>query len=307
MPDLVRRTIPLRKVGNLWEASCPFHNDPGPSFKVYPDHAYCFGCGRYVNAITWVMEMLSLDFPLAIEYILGIKIERRDEFTERIRDAAKEYAERNGRFDSRPDDRGRAAIARSIWLNRAPLADSIAARYLKQTRGIRGPYPADIGFAPSLYFSPTKKHLPALLAAIRDGLSEICAVQRIFLNPETARKAEPSKDAKRTKGPMRDGAVRLAKPGKIFGLAGSVEDALAVIRTFSIPCWATCGEARLKSAWIPDCVKELVIFGDNDERGRKFAMEAVIAHDETGKYDRVFFELPPKAKDWNENLIEATR
>lgn len=309
MPVLVSRDISIKKAGSAWAGRCPFHNDSSPSLIVYQDHAHCYGCGHHVNPITWLMELHGMSFADAVADLLGTPAESQgSKFERRLRDDAREYAEAQGKhFDHLPEERQRAAIARAIWENRRPIAGSLAERYLRETRGIRAPYPPMLGFATSLYFSPARRERPALLAALQDSHNEFCSIQRIYLDPDSGKKATPAKEAKRTKGPMRDGAVRLARPGKIFGLAGSVEDALAVIRTFSIPCWATCGEARLKSVWIPDGVEELVIFGDNDEQGRKFAMEAVIAHDEKQKYDRVYFELPPKAKDWNENLLEASR
>jgi len=36
-------------------ASCPFHRENTPSFKVYDDNFYCFGCGKSGTVIDFVM------------------------------------------------------------------------------------------------------------------------------------------------------------------------------------------------------------------------------------------------------------
>lgn len=43
---LERKGINLKRVGELIKCSCPFHNDPVPSFVIYPktNSFYCFGC-----------------------------------------------------------------------------------------------------------------------------------------------------------------------------------------------------------------------------------------------------------------------
>lgn len=43
---LERKGYNLRRAGELIKCSCPFHNDPTPSFVVYPktNSFYCFGC-----------------------------------------------------------------------------------------------------------------------------------------------------------------------------------------------------------------------------------------------------------------------
>ena len=37
--------------------SCPFHDDPQPSCKIYPDHFYCYGCGERGDRIDWLTRV----------------------------------------------------------------------------------------------------------------------------------------------------------------------------------------------------------------------------------------------------------
>ena len=41
-------------------ASCPFHQENTPSFKVYEDNFYCFGCGASGTAIDFAMKYFGL-------------------------------------------------------------------------------------------------------------------------------------------------------------------------------------------------------------------------------------------------------
>lgn len=42
-------------------ARCPFHADDSPSFKVYEDGFYCFGCHEHGDVIDFVSKLFSLD------------------------------------------------------------------------------------------------------------------------------------------------------------------------------------------------------------------------------------------------------
>ncbi|MCE3370507.1 toprim domain-containing protein, partial [Staphylococcus aureus] len=73
---------------------------------------------------------------------------------------------------------------------------------------------------------------------------------------------------KRALGSLGQGAVRLAEPvdGKL-GLAEGIESALSAMQLFGIPCWASLGNERFGLVAIPDSVRELHLFIDNDAGG----------------------------------------
>ena len=66
--ELIEGYFPLQKRGQDYWACCPFHSEKTPSFKVSPTRQgyYCFGCQSKGNAIGFVMEYESLDFPSAV-------------------------------------------------------------------------------------------------------------------------------------------------------------------------------------------------------------------------------------------------
>jgi hypothetical protein len=47
-------------------ATCPFHSEKTPSFYVKNKFAYCFGCGKSVDTIAFVMETEGLSFIEAV-------------------------------------------------------------------------------------------------------------------------------------------------------------------------------------------------------------------------------------------------
>ena len=78
--ELVESYFPLQKKGQDYWACCPFHSEKSPSFKVSPTRQgyYCFGCNAKGNAIGFVMEYESLDFPSAVRRLadrVGIVIQ----------------------------------------------------------------------------------------------------------------------------------------------------------------------------------------------------------------------------------------
>jgi len=82
---LVSRKTDLRRVGSRWTGLCPFHDERTPSFSVDAERGlyHCFGCGQGGDAIGFVMETESLDFPTAVEQLaedahVELKRERED-------------------------------------------------------------------------------------------------------------------------------------------------------------------------------------------------------------------------------------
>ena len=41
-------------------ACCPFHEERTPSFKVYEDHFYCFGCGATGDCTGFVAKLFGI-------------------------------------------------------------------------------------------------------------------------------------------------------------------------------------------------------------------------------------------------------
>jgi putative DNA primase/helicase len=98
------------------------------------------------------------------------------------------------------------------------------------------------------------------------------------------------------------GAVQLAAPiDDELGLAEGVETALSATILTKVPCWATLGASRLDRVDLPDSLRRVHLFGDNDDPGRA-AMERA-----TTRYTHLGFQVrrwwpPEQFNDWNDFL-----
>lgn len=64
-----RYVTPAYRGRGYFQTLCPFHNEREPSFTVYKDSYYCFGCGAHGDVIDFVMEREHLSFREAIDWL----------------------------------------------------------------------------------------------------------------------------------------------------------------------------------------------------------------------------------------------
>lgn len=129
----------------------------------------------------------------------------------------------------------------------------------------------------------------------------LVGIHRTFLNlgrPAVA----PFDNPKRALGSLAAGAVRLFDPvdGRL-GLAEGIESALAAKALTQIPCWASLGNERFGLVSIPESVRELHLFVDNDAGGDLAEERARSAYISEG---RKIITRRPRAHgtDWNDAL-----
>lgn len=204
------------------------------------------------------------------------------------------------------------AMVQALWSGAGAIIGTVAERYLTAHRGLSGPFPPSLRFAPRLVHPRLHRRLPALLAAVQAPDRRVIAVQATWLSPDGS-KALPA-TPRWTFGTIGEGAVRLGAASGL-GLAEGLEDALAVsqlsqLSQLSQPsqlaCWACLGAARMHRVRIPDGVSELHIFADDDEAGRAAAERTARIQRDAGR--RVLVRLPPVGfKDWGEVVRLADR
>lgn len=189
----------------------------------------------------------------------------------------------------------KAAVARSIWRKAVPIIGTHAEGYLR-ARGISLPDNPSLRFLAVAECGGAK--FPALIAAMMSSAREICAVQVTFLDHSAPQKADIPVQRK-TFGGMTDGAVRLGRAAAVLGIAEGVETGLAAMQLSGVPVWCCLGATRMHQVFIPDTIRELHIFADDDDAGRKAADRTAAHH----KSRRVLVRLPPTGcKDWNDAL-----
>lgn len=102
------------------------------------------------------------------------------------------------------------------------------------------------------------------------------------------------------------GAVELFEFTDELGVAEGIETALSAYQLFKVPVWAVLNTTGMKGFDIPEGVKKLWVFGDNDESssfaGQGAAYE--LAHRAKVKGVSVEVKIPAQAGfDWNDELM----
>ena len=67
--EVISSYVALKRAGSNHNGLCPFHSEKSPSFTVFDDHFYCFGCGAGGDVITFVMKAENLDYVGALEFL----------------------------------------------------------------------------------------------------------------------------------------------------------------------------------------------------------------------------------------------
>jgi len=80
--EVLGEHLQLRKVGNGYQALCPFHADSKPSFYVNESKGFfhCFGCGAGGNVFHFLMRARGMGFPEAVRFVaarVGVEIPER--------------------------------------------------------------------------------------------------------------------------------------------------------------------------------------------------------------------------------------
>jgi Toprim domain/DNA polymerase family A/CHC2 zinc finger len=229
---------------------CPFHDDSTPSCRIYDDHYYCFGCGARGSQLDWLMAAEGMDRDAAIKLLKawdGPPVERAP----------------------KPDKAETCARALRLWGEAMPIAGTLAARYLADTRGINlTELPTDVDavlrFHPRCPFNGSFH--PCLIALMRDVLTdEPTGIHRIALTPD-ARKIE-----RRMLGKV--GAVKLWRAGWQLVIGEGIETVLAAATCILYenaalrPAWALTSTGPFAQFPVIADVERLILLIDHDDEG----------------------------------------
>jgi len=67
--DYIARHVELRDYRTYSQGICPFHKDHRPSFTVYSENYYCFGCGACGDVVKFVRDYFNISTVEAIKQI----------------------------------------------------------------------------------------------------------------------------------------------------------------------------------------------------------------------------------------------
>jgi len=236
--------------------ACPFHEDWEPSCRIYADHFYCYGCGAHGNQLDWLMRVEGMDREEALHLL-------------ETWDGPRQAPVRN-------DGEAKLAFALRLWDEAQPIAGTLAARYLSETREIdltELPTTIDgaLRFHPRFPFGPGNR-VPCLLALMRDVRTDApTGIQRIGL----------TSDAKKTDRRMlgRSGAVMLwpATTQLVVGEGLETVAAAATRIPYSDaplqPAWALLSSGAIERFPVLPGIERLIILVDHDPAGKAAALK----------------------------------
>jgi putative DNA primase/helicase len=169
-------------------------------------------------------------------------------------------------------DRMKELVLR-IWEQARPVTvgDEVD-RYLRG-RGLELPmYPSSLRFHPALGYyckegaakaRKVAEH-PAMLARVDDAHGPV-TLHRTYLH-ESRKLVAP--DAKKVLSAGFTGAaVRLAEAGEELAVCEGIETGIAVLLATGKPVWCALGAGNLEKLWLPEAVRRICIYGDNDADG----------------------------------------
>ncbi|HEX7962268.1 DUF7146 domain-containing protein [Sphingomonas sp. NPDC019816] len=203
-------------------------------------------------------------------------------------------------------DRPRALISTGtanverLWERASPVDQGLPARYLAQRHLGR---PNDLRYLARCPLGPRPStvYRPALLVAVRER-NALVALQRIFLDPQTARRQE-----KLMLGRPGNGAWHGERPDHELAIAEGFETAVAFQRLHRVPTWSALGARRMHQLAIPPGIRTLILAEDNDAEGRRASARAIEVYSQPGI--TICRQPPPqRVKDWAQLLeIEESR
>jgi hypothetical protein len=280
-------SLPMDASGHV---SCPFHDDPQPSCKIYSDHWHCFGCGERGGRMDWLTRVEGMT---------------KAEAMATLQDWSGPMS-----IDQPQDVASRTALAKDIWLAAQSITGTIGERYLSETRGI------DISKLPptiedALRFHPrcvfgARAHHPCLIALMRDPVTAVpTGIHRIGLAEENGAVVKLDRMALGRMGvvmfwPM-IGRGRLV-------VGEGIETVLAAATRISyenaplIPAWSAVARGGLGRLPVLPRVERLILLVDNDENGegQRAAEQCRHVWKSAG---RITVPLIPKQRGWDFNDV----
>jgi len=165
-------------------------------------------------------------------------------------------------------------LVQRIWDEARPVvAGDEVDRYLRGRGLTLHRHPPVLRFHPSLgYFekgadgkSQQIATYPAMLALIQAPDGQAVTLHRTYLRD--GRKLDAADAKKVLSAGIHGAAVRLFDAGAQLALCEGIETALAVHLATGKPVWAGISAGNLEKLWVPDTVREVCIYADNDAGG----------------------------------------
>jgi Toprim domain len=213
------------------------------------------------------------------------------------------------RPDVRPDtarsthgQRASSAAQRLLAISRR-IAGTLAESYLRNRGITRLQSLTHLHFYPRCYIrsgpdGPPEAR-PAMIAAVTDLAGRVTGLQRTWLDPSGARKAQIA-TPRRAMGDLLGHAVRFGTAEDILGVGEGIETTLSVREALpGLPVAAALSAAHLAAIQFPPTLRRLYILRDNDPAGAA-AAQTLTNRAHSAGIDAIV--LVPHLGDFNDDL-----
>ena len=210
------------------------------------------------------------------------------------------------------DTERKADRASDLWNQAHPITSGDPVHSYLKNRGIVLPeYPSDLRSHPALPYWTQDDNgkpvllgkWPAMLAVVRNLQGRPVALHRTCITSDGHKAPVPSPKKIMKVYDLAGGAVRLFPPKEgVLAVTEGIEDALSAWVLWQIPAWAVLGTSGMKAFQPPEDVEEVLILSDNDEPGKKGALELAQRLENVKKAVRIVTPSGP-AKDVNQLLM----
>lgn len=164
----------------------------------------------------------------------------------------------------RSANRGRR-ITKILEESFEPGGNDAVTKYL---RGRRLPKSPALRMHPDLVYYDDRMiagRYPAMVSPILSPTGELITLHVTYLTPDGAKApVEAAKKILPHDGDLAGAAIRLTRIYPHMGIAEGIETALAVMKLYRIPCWASATAGLMEKFIPPEGVERVTVFGDND-------------------------------------------
>ena len=268
---------------------------------------HCRGCGAG-GGLKLLQGALGCDFKSALRH---------------VEDCVGEVRPTPSPRGAEPSAQRMKKLAQRLWDEARPVAKSDAVDRYLSARGLAlDPYPPTLRCHPSLgYFTKDTgsakarkvAEYPAMLACVQGADGETVTLHRTYL--QEGRKANLRDAKKLLSAGISGAAVRLFDAQAELAIAEGIETALSVHLASGKPVWSALSAGNLEKLWIPESVRRVCIYADNDATSAFDGQAAAYAlarrlkkEDSQGDLRRVKVFVPRRAgDDWADVWLRRLR
>lgn len=239
------------------------------------------------NLISLYMDHYELDYKTALKELadaLGIQpLDTLSKEAYKIREKENQETykvamEKQNKIEAAANAK-RTKEALSLYNKCRPIAGTLAEKYLREFRGIKGAMPEDFRFIAATKHKDTQKMTAALVAPIRNSIGEIQSIVRIFVDKDGQKlkatyinqEGEAKKAAEKLNlGSMQDAGVVInsGKSHTSIYIAEGLETALSVKEAMPDKrILASLSVSHMQNMPISEDTQKVVICADEDGQG----------------------------------------